>query len=141
MDQIWVYDIASSQWMQQKATGDIPNGRVRTCSGLVPSPDLSSYQIYVFSGVSIGDSMTLDMYVLSVPAFVWTKIDLVDYPSQWGIADTACMFTHRDRTNSPLALSMNCLAADGDVYRWSLRGSTIDHCSWAGECQQLCKCE
>ena len=104
MDEIWIYDIASSQWIKQMATGDIPSGRTRSCSGLVPAPDLSSYQLYMFSGATTGDVRILDMYVLSIPAFVWKKIDLVNYPDKWGIGDTACMLTHRDHMNSSLVL-------------------------------------
>ncbi|KAF8422747.1 hypothetical protein EV426DRAFT_165093 [Tirmania nivea] len=90
MDEIWLYDIASSRWMQQKATGNIPSVRTHTCSALVPAPDLSSYQLYVFSGATVGNVRILDMHVLSIPTFNWTKIDLVNYPNEWGIGDTAC---------------------------------------------------
>jgi len=45
------------------------------------------------------------MYVLSIPAlFIWKKIDLVNYPNEWGIARMACTLTRRDRMNSALAL-------------------------------------
>lgn len=90
MDEILVYDIATSKWMNQKATGDIPPGRMNTCSVLVTAPDFSSYQIYVFSGVSEGEIRILDLYVLSVPAFTWTQIDLTGYPDQYGTAEMAC---------------------------------------------------
>ena len=89
MDEILVYDIETSTWMKQNATGDIPPGRQNTCTALVPAPDLSSYQIYVFSGVSY-DVRILDMYVLSIPMFSWTKIEMKNYPEQYGIAEMAC---------------------------------------------------
>lgn len=92
MDVIYVYNIATSTWIKQSATGDIPPVRTRSCSVMVPAPDFSSYQIYLFSGATEGDIRILDMYVLSVPTFVWTKIDLVDYPSEWPIADMACKY-------------------------------------------------
>jgi len=105
MDEMWLYDIATSNWMQQKATGDIPPVRTRSCSVLVPAPDFSSYQIYMFSGATTGDVRILDMYVLSVPAFVWTKIDIKNYPNQWGIGDMACTLTYRGRMiSSSLAI-------------------------------------
>ena len=85
-----VYDIETSVWMKQKAIGDIPPPRHRGCSVLVPAPDLSSYQIYVFSGLSEGDVRILDMYVLSIPDFSWTKIEMKGYPEKYGIADMAC---------------------------------------------------
>ena len=76
--------------MKQKATGDIPLPRYRTCSVLVSAPDLSSFQIYVFSGVTEGDFYILDLYVLTIPTFNWTKIEMKNYPNEWPIADMAC---------------------------------------------------
>jgi len=92
MDEIWIYDIASRQWMSQVAMGDIPLVRTRSCSVLVPAPDLSSYQLYMFSG-QLDDHLLLDMYVLSIPAFVWKKIHLVNYPNEGGIMNMACTLT------------------------------------------------
>ena len=139
MDEIWVYDIASSKWMKQAATGDIPRVRHRSCSALVPAPDLSSYQIYMFSGATTGDVRIVDMYVLSIPAFVWRKIDLVNYPNEWGIGDMACTLTRRDRPRElrPSHTLMNSLVADSDIYRWTLRGSAIYYCPWGGDCPHL----
>ena len=90
MDEILIYDIETSTWMMQKATGDIPSPRYRACSVLVPAPDLSSFQIYLFSGMTEGNLRILDMYVLSIPTFTWTKIEMKNYPNEWPIADTAC---------------------------------------------------
>ena len=90
MDEILIYDIEKSTWMKQKTTGDIPPRRQRTCSVLVPAPDFSSYQIYVFSGISDKNVRILDMYVISIPTFSWTKIEMKNYPEQYGIADMSC---------------------------------------------------
>ena len=90
MEEILVYDIQSSTWLKQNATGDIPPHRRGTCSVLVPAPDLSSYQIYVFSGISDGDAYILDMYVLSIPLFIWVKIEMKNYPGKYGMAGMAC---------------------------------------------------
>ena len=76
--------------MKQKATGDIPSPRYRTCSVLVSAPDLSSFQIYVFSGVTEGDIYILDLYVLTIPTFNWIKTEMKNYPNEWPIADMAC---------------------------------------------------
>lgn len=76
--------------MQQKATGSIPSPRFRTCSVLVPAPDLSSFQVYLFSGVTEGYGRVLEMHVLSIPTFTWTKIEMKNYPNEWPIADMAC---------------------------------------------------
>jgi len=82
--------------MKQAATGDIPPVRISSCSVLVPAPDLSSYQLYIFSGITDPHTFILDMYVLSIPTFIWKKIDLVNYPNEWGIANMACTLTRRD---------------------------------------------
>jgi len=80
--------------MKQNVIGDIPSGRTRSCSVLVPAPDFSSYQLYMFSGSTGWDAVYgLSMFVLSIPAFVWKKIDLVNYPNKWGIVDMACTLT------------------------------------------------
>lgn len=84
MNEIWVYDIESSTWMKQETTGALPGPGGNSCTVLVPAPDLSSYQIYVFSG------SFLDMYVLSIPLFSWTKIQLKNYPDEFGIAQMTC---------------------------------------------------
>ncbi|KAI5779962.1 hypothetical protein DFH27DRAFT_363842 [Peziza echinospora] len=91
---IWVYDIESSQWYSQVAIGEIPRGRWASCSILVPAPDESSYQIYLFSGSD--DTMFLDLYVLSIPAFIWTKIPLKNYPNEWGVRYHSCV-AHQNR--------------------------------------------
>ena len=90
MDEIWIYNIETSMWILQKATGDIPPPRYKTCSVLVPAPDLSSFQIYVFSGLLSNDTKALDMYVLSIPTFFWTRIDIKGYPNDWLISSMAC---------------------------------------------------
>ena len=90
MNEILIYDIDTSTWLTQNATGDIPPSRQNTCTVLVPAPDLSSYQIYVFSGTSLEDVRILDMYVLSIPMFSWTKIEMKNYAEEYGIAEMAC---------------------------------------------------
>ena len=90
MDEILIYDIASKSWKQQKATGDIPRPRASSCSVLVPAPDLSSFQFYLFAGITTGGLRILDTYVLSIPAFTWTKIEMKNYPNNWTIGDMTC---------------------------------------------------
>jgi hypothetical protein len=47
MNQIFVFDIASSKWYSQNATGDVPEMRTRFCAGVAWAPDSSSYNVYV----------------------------------------------------------------------------------------------
>ncbi|KAF8464445.1 hypothetical protein BDZ91DRAFT_729867 [Kalaharituber pfeilii] len=89
MSEIWLYDIETKTWFKQTATGDIPAGRNRMCYAVVPAPDNTSWQIYIFSGL-VQERMVLEMSVLTVPAFVWKKIEIKGYPDSWGISDMAC---------------------------------------------------
>jgi hypothetical protein len=45
MDTIFVYDIASSKWYTQTATGNVPEMRRRFCAGATWAPDRSSYNM------------------------------------------------------------------------------------------------
>lgn len=106
MKTIWVYDVATSQWYSQVATGEIPDGRRQSCFFMVPAPDYSSYQIYTFSG-TLGNGITvLDLYVLTVPGFIWAKVPLTDYP------DTYPMNAHQC---SPHAEGRQMLIVPGNI--------------------------
>ncbi|KAJ8060016.1 hypothetical protein OCU04_011627 [Sclerotinia nivalis] len=75
MNQIHVYDIQSSQWYTQNATGDIPEDRRRFCAGATWAPDQSSYNIYLYGGAGFGANASGfdDVYILSLPSFTWIK--------------------------------------------------------------------
>lgn len=45
MNNIYIYDIASSKWYLQKADGDTPADRRRFCAGAAWTPDRSSYNM------------------------------------------------------------------------------------------------
>jgi len=92
METIWIYDIKTSTWHAQITTGETPVGRRQSCFFMVPAPDLSSYQIYTFSGTIEQEPATLlDLYVLTVPGFMWKRIPLKDA----GYPDTYPMNTHQ----------------------------------------------
>jgi hypothetical protein len=61
-------------WYAQNATGEIPEPRAHFCSLMVSAPDNSSHNIYLYAGQGPNQTMYDDMYVLSVPSFVWTKV-------------------------------------------------------------------
>lgn len=46
MSDIFVYDIASSKWYHQNASGTVPEMRARFCAGAAWAPDFSSYNVY-----------------------------------------------------------------------------------------------
>jgi len=98
MGTIWIYDIKTSKWHAQITTGEIPVGRRQSCFFMVPAPDLSSYQIYTFSGTLQHEVVTLlDLYVLTVPGFIWKKISLTDagYPDGYPMNAHQCS-PHQD---------------------------------------------
>lgn len=47
MDTIHLFDIASSKWYTQHASGDVPDMRRRFCAGDAGAPDASSYNMCV----------------------------------------------------------------------------------------------
>jgi hypothetical protein len=47
MGEIFVYDVLSSKWYTQNATGDIPGARRRFCGGVMWATDQSSYNMWV----------------------------------------------------------------------------------------------
>ncbi|KAB8288838.1 hypothetical protein EYC80_010741 [Monilinia laxa] len=75
MNQIHIYDIQSSQWYIQNATGDIPGDRRRFCAGATWAADRSSYNIYLYGGAGFGANASGydDVYILSLPSFTWIK--------------------------------------------------------------------
>lgn len=63
----------SSTWYTQEAKGEIPDGRTDFCVVTVSAKDNSSHNIYMYGGR--GASEIYDqMYVLSIPSFIWIKI-------------------------------------------------------------------
>jgi len=74
-----VYDIATSEWYHQRTTGDRPTVRVNPCAAIASAPDASSFQIYFFGGQNLqpyrNQTQYNDMYILSIPAFTWIKVD------------------------------------------------------------------
>ena len=76
LSNVFVYDIFSNVWYLVEATGDLPPLRAEFCSSVSSAPDDSSFQITIhggwdqFYGRAYGD-----VYVLTLPAFEWIKID------------------------------------------------------------------
>ncbi|KAF9872743.1 hypothetical protein CkaCkLH20_09922 [Colletotrichum karsti] len=83
MDTIFLYDILSSRWYTQTATGQIPEMRRRFCAGATWAEDQSSYNIYMYGGATVPGVLGAgydDVYVLSLPTFTWVK----QYPATNG---------------------------------------------------------
>ncbi|KAK4100769.1 hypothetical protein N658DRAFT_426893 [Parathielavia hyrcaniae] len=81
VDDLWrldVYDIATSEWYHQETTGEAPSVRVNPCAVTASAPDASSFQIYLYGGQNLvpyrEQVQYSDMYILTIPAFVWIKV-------------------------------------------------------------------
>ncbi|ETS85723.1 hypothetical protein PFICI_03748 [Pestalotiopsis fici W106-1] len=91
MDEIFIFDIASSRWYTQTASGDVPGMRARFCSGVTWADDQSSYNVYLYGGLGMPNytSGYDDVYILSMPSFTWIKM----YPN-----NTAEQYPHHSLT-------------------------------------------
>jgi hypothetical protein len=87
MRKVLVYDSATETWYSQATTveggGDFPFGRWWFCAVAVSAPDSSSHSIYMYGGESPDSGATAhsDMWILSVPSFHWTRVN-VDSPAR-----------------------------------------------------------
>ncbi|KAK3995972.1 autophagy-related protein 3 [Cladorrhinum sp. PSN332] len=77
MDQIFLYDVLSSKWYTQNATGHVPQMRRRFCAGAAWAQDRSSYNIYLYGGAGMPPDTAGfdDVYILTIPSFQWVKMD------------------------------------------------------------------
>lgn len=62
-------------WYTQTATGDVPEPRGYFCTVLASASDNSSHNIYLYSGIGENSAVYDDVYILSIPSFIWTKIN------------------------------------------------------------------
>ncbi|KAK5624900.1 hypothetical protein RRF57_000616 [Xylaria bambusicola] len=76
MANIDIYDIASTQWYQQPTTG-APPALAKGCAVAATAQDQSSYNIYYYGGydgLDATENFNDDVWILSLPSFIWTKI-------------------------------------------------------------------
>ncbi|ETN38351.1 uncharacterized protein HMPREF1541_06386 [Cyphellophora europaea CBS 101466] len=78
MTSLPLYDIASEQWFVQNTTGtDSPPQLTQFCSVVAVDEDSSSFNVYIYGGYNGIDATNVpsdDVWVLSLPAFTWTKV-------------------------------------------------------------------
>ncbi|KAK8089323.1 hypothetical protein PG997_004284 [Apiospora hydei] len=77
MDEVHLYNIGTSKWYVQHASGDVPEMRRRFCAGATWAQDQSSYNIYLYGGLGFlpnNEAGFDDVYILSLPSFTWTKM-------------------------------------------------------------------
>ncbi|KAF2199827.1 hypothetical protein GQ43DRAFT_375312 [Delitschia confertaspora ATCC 74209] len=67
---------SNGTWYQQNTTGQVPEPRIDFCLTTVAAPDNSSFHIYLYGGYNPTQNNTAydDVYILSLPAFHWTKV-------------------------------------------------------------------
>ncbi|EPE04906.1 cell wall anchored protein [Ophiostoma piceae UAMH 11346] len=94
LDTVFLYDVLSSKWYTQTASGTIPGDRRRFCAGATWAPDYSSYNIYIYGGASMPPNTSGydDLYVLSLPSFEWIKLYPTDgnYTGQYPHHSLTC---------------------------------------------------
>ncbi|KAL2164453.1 hypothetical protein VTH06DRAFT_3669 [Thermothelomyces fergusii] len=76
LDTVFLYDVLSSKWYAQSATGEVPPMRRRFCAGATWAADQSSYNIYLYGGAGMPPDTAGfdDVYTLSIPSFEWIKM-------------------------------------------------------------------
>ena len=94
MNNIDVYDIATSQWYKQSTSGPTPKIRVNPCAVTAAAADGSSYNIYMFGGQNLtpaGEQTQYDdMWILSVPSFTWIEVDASGQSVPYGRSGHTC---------------------------------------------------
>ncbi|KAF2204718.1 hypothetical protein GQ43DRAFT_468844 [Delitschia confertaspora ATCC 74209] len=74
MSKIHIYDVSSSKWYTQTASGTIPPARRRFCAGATWADDYSSFNIHLYGGMGIPNITGFDdVYILTLPSFTWIK--------------------------------------------------------------------
>ncbi|KAH9807902.1 hypothetical protein DFH28DRAFT_1001077 [Melampsora americana] len=72
-----VFDLETKSWVKQATQGDIPPPRVNHCAvrGTAKVNGEPQHQIFVYGGQIVnGSSQSTDLYVLSIPGFIWTFV-------------------------------------------------------------------
>ncbi|RMJ15809.1 hypothetical protein CDV36_004512 [Fusarium kuroshium] len=77
-DEVFVFDAQSNRWFTQKTTGQIPQNRRQFCIDVAWAPDKSSFNIYLWGGLSapppvVNTTSFADVYILTIPSFTWVK--------------------------------------------------------------------
>jgi hypothetical protein len=77
MKTVSVYDIANKVWYEQPTSGQIPGQLAEACTVVASAADGSSHNIYWyggFDGLNQNGNYSDDVWVLSVPSFMWMKL-------------------------------------------------------------------
>ncbi|KAF8456803.1 hypothetical protein BDZ91DRAFT_839213 [Kalaharituber pfeilii] len=107
LNEIQVYDIATSTWFTQPATADkgiYPPQRQEACAVVVSAPDNSSHNIYLYAGLNLGQEPFDDLFVLTLPAFHWvyvgTGTELPSSSQKCAVVNERYMVSYRGKRGS-----------------------------------------
>lgn len=79
MNIVDIYNLETKRWTKQSTDGPTPKYRVNPCAVVASASDGSSHQIYFFGGQNLVPYMQQeqyeDMWILTIPAFTWIKVD------------------------------------------------------------------
>ncbi|KAG4025300.1 hypothetical protein MFRU_061g00190 [Monilinia fructicola] len=77
MTTVSVYDISKKVWYEQETSGSSPGALTQGCTVVASAEDGSSHNIYWYGGydgIHPSQPFSDDVYVLSIPSFIWTKV-------------------------------------------------------------------
>lgn len=79
MNIVDIYNLETKKWTKQSTDGPTPKYRVNPCAVVASASDGSSHQIHFFGGQNLVPYMQQqqydDMWILTIPAFTWIKVD------------------------------------------------------------------
>ncbi|KAK8927540.1 Kelch repeat-containing protein [Metarhizium anisopliae] len=115
-DKIFVFDATGNSWLTQTATGVVPQNRRQFCIDVAWAPDRSSYNIYLWGGLSVPPPLVNttsfnDVYILTLPSFTWVKA----YPDHQGNATLPPAYGHYSASCN-MVKSMSQLFVVGGTY-------------------------
>ena len=94
MNEVDVFDIATSSWYKQATSGETPEIRVNPCAVVAAAPDGSSYNVYMFGGQSLlpagNQTQYNDMWILTIPSFTWIQVDTSSQSVPYARAGHTC---------------------------------------------------
>ncbi|KAI9651332.1 hypothetical protein NHQ30_001371 [Ciborinia camelliae] len=77
MTTVSIYDIAQEVWYEQETSGSSPGALTQGCTVVASAEDGSSHNIYWYGGydgIHPAQPFSDDVFVLSIPSFIWTKV-------------------------------------------------------------------
>ncbi|KAF1931004.1 uncharacterized protein M421DRAFT_57308 [Didymella exigua CBS 183.55] len=84
MSNIQLFDIANNRWSTQTAAGDVPSPRRGACANVIWAKDKSSYNFYVYGGITDNEQAVDELYILTLPSFQWTLVYPATVPNYVG---------------------------------------------------------